>query len=371
MPEPSLIGVLGRPVPEALAALRTRLARLVPTERWTDLQREAHDRAFVVAGAQSAELLTDLAAAVDQVIAQGRGLEDFRRDFKQIIEARGWSGWTGDGSPTGRAWRTQVIYQTNLATTYAAARREQLAGLRWWIYRHSHLSREPRAEHLAWDGRIVAATDPWWDTHYPPNGWGCRCYVTGAPTLAAARLLGGRVVGAPTAPDDTTGIDPGWDYAPGASVQPLIRAVAAQAARWPRPVLAAYVPTLGVERADQLAVAIRGLPSTEQRVGEWAAAVRAFGAESRVRPDEIVSLAPLTSAERAELELEGEVLDWAADWRSAREIATEALARLPRALRRATLRRRGGVVEITTPAGSRYVAEIDPTIGGLVVRRAP
>jgi hypothetical protein len=24
---------------------------------------------------------------------------------------------------------------------------------------------------------IVRADDPWWDVHYPPNGWGCSCYV--------------------------------------------------------------------------------------------------------------------------------------------------------------------------------------------------
>lgn len=371
MADPALVGVLGRPAPEALAALRMRLARLVPTERWTDLQREAHDRAFVVAGAQSAELLADLAAAVDQAIAQGRGIDDVRRDFRGIIEARGWSGWTGDGSPSGRAWRTQVIYQTNLATTYAAARREQLGMHRWWIYRHSHLSREPRPEHLAWDGRIVPRDDPWWSTHYPPNGWGCRCYVVGAPTLAAARLLGGRTMGAPTTADDTGGIDTGWDYAPGASVQPLIRAVAAQASRWPRPILTAYLPTLGVERADQLAQAVRALTSTELRIGQWAAAVRVVRAGDRVQPDEIASLAPLSSAERLALDLDAGVLDFSADWRSAREIEPEELARLPRALRRAEIRRVGDRVEIVTATGQRYVAEVDRRSGGLIVRRSP
>ena len=24
---------------------------------------------------------------------------------------------------------------------------------------------------------VMPADDPWWRTHFPPNGWGCRCWV--------------------------------------------------------------------------------------------------------------------------------------------------------------------------------------------------
>ena len=40
----------------------------IPTERWDDIQTAAHDRGWVVAGAQSADLLQDLKAAVDSAI---------------------------------------------------------------------------------------------------------------------------------------------------------------------------------------------------------------------------------------------------------------------------------------------------------------
>ncbi|MFC2281754.1 MAG: phage head morphogenesis protein, partial [Treponema socranskii subsp. buccale] len=36
---------------------------------------------------------------------------------------------------------------------------------------------------LAWDGLILPKDDPWWNNHFPPNGYGCKCYtraVTGA-----------------------------------------------------------------------------------------------------------------------------------------------------------------------------------------------
>ena len=35
-----------------------------------------------------------------------------------------------------------------------------------------------RAEHRGWDGIILPIDHPFWKTHFPPNGWKCRCVVT-------------------------------------------------------------------------------------------------------------------------------------------------------------------------------------------------
>ncbi len=32
-----------------------------------------------------------------------------------------------------------------------------------------------RDQHRAWDGIVRSVDDPWWDTHMPPNDFGCRC----------------------------------------------------------------------------------------------------------------------------------------------------------------------------------------------------
>jgi hypothetical protein len=32
-----------------------------------------------------------------------------------------------------------------------------------------------RPQHQSWHGTIRPIGDPWWDTHYPPCGWSCRC----------------------------------------------------------------------------------------------------------------------------------------------------------------------------------------------------
>lgn len=116
----------GKPFKEAVAAFRLRLGNLVPTAKWDDLWQEQHDRAFMVAGATKADLLADLAAAVDKAISRGTSLEEFRADFRRIVEERGWHGWTGEDSEAGKAWRTRVIYRTNMRTSYAAGRMAQL-----------------------------------------------------------------------------------------------------------------------------------------------------------------------------------------------------------------------------------------------------
>lgn len=248
-----LRALLRRPFPEQIAAYRLRLGNLVLTREWDEMLGAAHDRAFTVAGALKADLLADLALAIDKAIAQGTGLEEFRRDFRALVVRRGWHGWTGEGTRGGEAWRTRVIYQTNMRTSYAAGRMAQLreAGFRFWIYRHGG-SLEPRLQHLAIDGLILPSDHPFWNTWAPPNGWGCSCWLTGAHTMRAAERRGGKPdVALPEGWDRLNpktgtpeGIDRGWGHAPGASASDTITTAAQKAANLPEPLAADYSRSL-------------------------------------------------------------------------------------------------------------------------------
>lgn len=202
------------PFQEQLAALQLRLANLIPIERWTDLQKNVHDRAFVVAGAMKADLLNDFAEAVSKSIEQGQSLDAFRKDFDNIVDK---TGWNYRGS---RNWRSRVIYKTNMSTSYAAGRYAQLTdpdllqAAPYWMYRHGG-SADPRPEHLKWDKLVLKADDPWWSKHYPPNDWGCSCYVIAVSKQTAERQ-GGRFETPPA--DGINSVGVGWGYAPGASV---------------------------------------------------------------------------------------------------------------------------------------------------------
>jgi uncharacterized protein with gpF-like domain len=224
MPSPSA-QYLSLPFSEAIRFLREKLS--LPTEHWDDIWREMHSRAFVVAGAMQTELLDGLREAVTKALSQGTTLAEFRKDFDSVVDRLGWV-YKG-----GRAWRTAVIYHTNLSVAYSAGRYKGmtadavLAVRPWWKYLPSS-SANRRADHVQWYGIVLRHDDPWWSTHYPPNGWGCKC---GVMTMSDRQYQRTKDQLRTAAPDDGTyeyvnkrtgevhevpkGIDPGWDYNPG------------------------------------------------------------------------------------------------------------------------------------------------------------
>ncbi|MGH8326616.1 MAG: phage minor head protein, partial [Steroidobacteraceae bacterium] len=154
-------------------------------------------------------------------------LQEFRRDFDTIVERHGWA---YNGTP---GWRSRIIYETNLSSAYSAGRYAQLtdpstlAVFPYWTYNHGD-SVHPRPMHLSWNGITLHADDPWWDTHYTPNGWRCSCYITATSRRGLARM-GKSVPDTAPALDAVPwrnphtgtvhmvpkGIDPGFDYNPG------------------------------------------------------------------------------------------------------------------------------------------------------------
>lgn len=217
----------GVPFEDAIELFRSKIQ--LPTESWTDLWEGMHQRAFVVAGAMKAELLSDLRGAVDKAVAEGVSIGQFRKEFDKIVERHGWS-YRG-----GRGWRTSVIYNTNLRTAYQAGHYKQMTDeyvakrRPFWRYT-AVMDGRTRPLHRSWHNRVLPIDSPWWKTHYPPNGWGCRCTVVNHSKAELDQLVeegekldtsepevtwvdkvvkspgGKRTVRVPE------GIDPGWAY---------------------------------------------------------------------------------------------------------------------------------------------------------------
>lgn len=273
--QPTLRPVLGRPFAEQVAFYRNKLGNLVPTERWDDIKRDAHDTGFMVAGAAKADLLSDLAMAVDRAITEGRGLGEFRKDFRDIVQRNGWHGWTGEGTRAGERWRTRTIYQTNAMTSYSAGRLAQLqeGAFEFWVYRHNDSVQNPRPEHKKLNGLTLPANHPFWQRYYPPNGWGCQCYVVGARSAAGARRLGGdpdKAILEDWDAAEAPGIDEGWDYQPGARVAKAVTQMAEKSRAWPNEIAKAYMGGVPEHLRDQLALSYRALPSVADDARRYA-----------------------------------------------------------------------------------------------------
>ncbi|UOA07786.1 phage minor head protein [Methylobacter sp. S3L5C] len=248
-------GKFNQPFQEQADFLKQKLN--LPTAHWDDILNSAHDRAFIVAGAAKADLLTDFHDAINKVAADGKSIGWFKQEFERIVKKNGWEGWTGSDTVAGRDWRARVIYNTNMRASYAAGRYAQLTDPEllqsrpYWKYIHNDTVAHPRPLHQSWNGTVLRYDDPWWQSHFCPNGFGCRCRI------AAVRAT--EYKGHP-APDDGTytktdrngtvhtlpqGVDYGWDYAPGASVTQSFKSlIDGKLIRLPAPVGAAMMEAL-------------------------------------------------------------------------------------------------------------------------------
>lgn len=200
-----------------------------PTKSSRDIPGPDNDRAFVIAGAKDRDMLSDFQTAIGKALKEGKTLEDFRKDFDTIVAKYGWS-YKGK-----RGWRTRVIFDTNVRTSYMAGRLKQmrdpavLKARPYWMYRHgmTRKPKVPRPQHQAWDRKVLPADDPWFQTHFPPNDWFCSCGVITLSERDVKRL--GLTVSQSPAPLMEPTIDPatgklsekpqgighGWDHMPG------------------------------------------------------------------------------------------------------------------------------------------------------------
>lgn len=199
----------------------------IPTRAWTDLWQQQHSAGFMIAGAQSDALLADFQGAIDDAIARGETLDAFRKRFDSIVEEHGWS---YNGS---RNWRSQVIFDTNMRMAYSAGQWQQIQRVkeqRPYLRYVAVMDNRTRPEHAAWHNTVLPADDPWWQTHFPPNGWRCRCTVQSLNErdleryglqVADAAPASAMVARAINTPDGRRtvmvpkGIDPGFAYRPG------------------------------------------------------------------------------------------------------------------------------------------------------------
>ena len=232
------------PVPrEALDYFRSKDIR--PGFDHRDVWRQEHASAFTVAKAMQLDVLDDLRDAVDSALAEGKAYRRFAAEVTPTLQRKGWWGRQEVIDPEagearevelGSPRRLKTIYSTNMRTARAAGQWERIqrtAATHPYLIYELGPSEEHREEHAAWAGTLLPAGDPWWRTHFPPNGWGCKCRVRQASRREAERLGGVSARPSPRTVEWVNkrtgeaariprGIDPGWDTNPGLERQRLL-----------------------------------------------------------------------------------------------------------------------------------------------------
>lgn len=187
MPEKvDLAYAIGLPPEKAIEYFQKKGYRL--TWDWWELWQEAHAKAFTVAKVMRMDILQDIRSMLEKALKEGITLQQFRKELEPRLKAKGWWGYKFVSYPDGRTekilegspWRIKTIFRTNMQTAYMAGRykamMENIDSRPYWQY-VAVLDRRTRPSHRALHGKVFRFDDPFWQTHYPPNGFNCRCRV--------------------------------------------------------------------------------------------------------------------------------------------------------------------------------------------------
>ena len=166
LPDPEVIAE-GVP-PDAAVEFWKWRAKLTDAEAQA-LGESAKHRAFYVTGLAHHDLVQLVSDGLEDALKNGETLADFKTRIMTAIQTQGW-----------HDYRIENIFRTNLQTAYAAGRYKKMQAVKasrpYWQYL-AVMDRRVRPSHAILDGKVYPADHEFWATHYPPNGFRCRCGV--------------------------------------------------------------------------------------------------------------------------------------------------------------------------------------------------
>ncbi|HSA07606.1 MAG TPA: phage minor head protein [Candidatus Gastranaerophilales bacterium] len=175
---------------------------------WHEIWQDAHKKSFTVAKVMREDILADIREMVQKGLDEGITFQQFKKELEPKLKDKGWWGIIsgkpdevreellkrklitdgtiipdGDEPITiklGSPYRLKTIFRTNIQTSYMAGRYKEQAentdNRPYWQY-VAVMDKRTRPTHSMLNGRIFRFDDSFWDSFYPPNGWGCRCRV--------------------------------------------------------------------------------------------------------------------------------------------------------------------------------------------------
>lgn len=159
----------------------------------SQMDSEAHARAFTVAKITQLDVLQTLFNGIQTATAQGTGYDVFKKNAQEYLKQTGW--WSDDPADAKQGKvtpsRLKLIYKTNTDQAYAAGRWQQMWETKdsrpylQYLLDQRGVSTKHRDDHASLAGKVFSIEDAIWGLIYPPRGFNCNC---GTKSISQAYL---------------------------------------------------------------------------------------------------------------------------------------------------------------------------------------
>ena len=147
--------------------------KVVRKKEFDQLSTEAKRASFSVSRVYKDDVLNGFKDEIDSALRTGATQQQTINKFRSIL--------AGASHEQLGEFHLETVFRTNMQTAYGAGRRRGLEDVSdafpFWQY-HAVMDDRTRPRHAAINGIILPADNPFWEEHYPPWGFNCRCAVT-------------------------------------------------------------------------------------------------------------------------------------------------------------------------------------------------
>lgn len=161
----------------------------VLASHWHEVWAAENVRAFSIAGLYRLDILGQIHQRLLDVLQGNLSRSDWLDAVSELLSDAGVLDKFNEK-------RLRLIFDTSIAHATAAGRWQRL-----WESRDVHpylmyVTKQDdrvRPAHAAWHGLVLPIEHPFWSTHFPPNGFRCRCAVIGVSEKEYRRLRTGEI----------------------------------------------------------------------------------------------------------------------------------------------------------------------------------
>lgn len=179
---------------QAIDYLKKKASNAHISVKWNDWSKEAHSKAFTVAGVFKADVLQEIANYIISSMQKGNTFKDFQKEAINggLVDRMAKAGWTGNNSS-----RLQVIYDTNIKMAAAQGKYEQFILTKDVFPNVKYLQVErktKRHDHSLLHNHIFNLDDPLLNIIAPPSAFRCNCRLVPtkeSPTAFDSNLIKG------------------------------------------------------------------------------------------------------------------------------------------------------------------------------------